>query len=214
MNLILLGAPGAGKGTQSKIISERYGAPQIATGDILRAEVKEGTELGKKAKEYMDRGDLVPDELVVTMVSGRLLDDDCGGGFILDGFPRNVAQAEALEKTLLGASKTIDRVVGINVERDVLVNRLSGRRVCSECGTVFHVDLNPPLTDGVCDKCSAKLYQRDDDKEETIIDRLRVYDEQTLPLVEFYKGRGCYVAIDGGGDMHDITRSIVKAIGR
>ncbi len=214
MNLILLGAPGAGKGTQSKIISDRYGAPQIATGDILRAEVKEGTELGAEAKEYMDRGDLVPDELVVSMVSKRLLEDDCRGGFILDGFPRNVPQAESLEKTLLGASKSIDRVVGINVDRDVLVKRLSGRRVCTECGAVYHVDMSSTLKEGECDKCSGALYQRDDDKEETIIERLKVYDDQTLPLVEFYKGRSSYVAIDGHGEVLDITRLIVKAIGQ
>ncbi len=214
MNLILLGPPGAGKGTQSKLLSERFNIPQISTGDILRENVRDNTPLGQKAKDYMDRGVLVPDELVVKMVSERLNENDCSLGFILDGFPRNIEQAMALEETLEQDAKRIDHVIGIEVETEELIKRLSGRRVCKRCGAAYHVTFNPPSKEGLCDSCSGELYQRDDDKEETIVERLRVYDEQTLPLVEFYKERGLFRKIDGAGGVEDITSLIVGVIGK
>lgn len=214
MNMILLGPPGAGKGTQSNIISERFSAPQISTGDILRQHVKDGTELGSEAKSYMDKGELVPDDLVVSMVSERIKNEDCDGGFILDGFPRNVPQAKALEAMLMVEGKGIDSVIGIEVPSEELLKRLSGRRVCSVCGAAFHVDFNKPSADGTCDKCGGALYQRDDDKEDTIVERLRVYEEQTLPLIEFYTARGIFTGIGGTGEMSEITGRIVSAIGR
>ncbi len=212
-NLILLGAPGAGKGTQSKNLTQRFGIPQISTGDILRKNVREKTELGMRAKDYMNKGALVPDELVVEMVAERLEESDCANGFILDGFPRNLKQAESLEKTLADLGKKIDAAVGIEVDRKELVRRLSGRRVCRDCGEAFHTIFNPPQNIGVCDSCGGELYQRDDDKEETIEARLKVYDEETLPLVEYYKTKGLYRGVDGIGSVDEITEAIVKAIG-
>lgn len=214
LNLVLLGPPGAGKGTQSKLLSERFNVPQISTGDILRENVRESTPLGDKAKDYMDRGALVPDELVVEMVSGRLKGADCSGGFILDGFPRNIEQARALEVTLARDGKKIDQVIGIEVEKAELIKRLAGRRVCKGCGAAYHVTFNPPSNGGICDSCKGELYQRDDDREETIAERLRVYDEQTLPLVEFYRERGLFRGIDGAGGVEDIKSLIVGAIGK
>jgi len=211
-NIILLGAPGAGKGTQSKNLSERFGIPQISTGDILRENVRNRTELGVKAKEYMDRGALVPDDVVVNMVTARLQDEDCSGGFILDGFPRNIAQAEALEATLAGLGRSIDHVIGIEVDNKELVRRLSGRRVCRECGASYHVIFNPPVNMGLCDKCDAEIYQRDDDSEATIEARLKVYEQETLPLVAFYKERGTYRPINGLGAVDQVTKAIVDVI--
>ncbi len=212
MNVIFMGPPGAGKGTQAKILSERFHIPQISTGDILRMNVREKTPLGLKAKDYMEKGALVPDELVVEMVADRLKSRDCAGGFILDGFPRNVAQAEALEKTLEEMGKKIDAVVGIEVEERELVRRLSGRRVCRNCGAVYHVIFNPPVNTDTCDKCGGELYQRDDDKEETIKARLKIYEEETRPVIEYYKERGLYRAVNGIGSVDSITENIVKAI--
>lgn len=212
MNLILLGAPGAGKGTQGKNLSERFEIPQISTGDILRENVRKKTELGLKAKEYMDKGALVPDEIVVNMVSGRLLMDDCAKGFILDGFPRNIAQAEVLENTLEKLGKQIDHVVGIEVDKKELVRRLSGRRVCRKCGASYHVIFNPPMNIGMCDSCGSEIYQRDDDKEETIEARLKVYDQETLPLVKFYNDRDLYRPVDGIGGVDQVTKAIVDVI--
>jgi adenylate kinase len=214
LNLILLGAPGAGKGTQAKLLSERFNVPQISTGDILRENVGHNTPLGKKAKKYMDRGVLVPDEVVVKMVSERLNKDDCANGFILDGFPRNTQQAQALEDTLKENGKKIDYVIGIEVEREELIRRLAGRRVCKSCGTAYHTIFKPPLIADVCEKCGGYLYQRDDDKEETIEKRLKVYDEQTLPLVEFFEQRGLFKSVDGMGSFTKITQLIVGAIGK
>lgn len=212
MNIILLGAPGAGKGTQGKNLSEKFRIPQISTGDILRANVRSKTELGLKAKEYMDKGVLVPDDVVVGMVSGRINEDDARGGFILDGFPRNIHQAEVLEKTLASLGKKIDAVIGIEVDRKELVRRLSGRRVCRKCGASFHVIFNPPVNIGMCDKCSSEIYQRDDDKEDTIEARLKVYEQETLPLVEYYSNKGLYRPVDGKGNVDQITGVIVGAI--
>lgn len=211
-NIILLGAPGAGKGTQSQYLSERFGIPQISTGDILRENVRNKTELGVKAKGYMDRGALVPDEIVVNMVSGRLNDDDCSEGFILDGFPRNIAQAEILETTLAGLGRAIDHVIGIEVDNKELVRRLSGRRVCRSCGALYHVMFNPPVNMGMCDKCDAEIYQREDDKEATIEARLKVYEQETLPLVGFYNDKGAYRAVDGLGAVDKVTKAIVDVI--
>ncbi|HHL40953.1 MAG TPA: adenylate kinase [Deltaproteobacteria bacterium] len=214
MNLIFLGAPGAGKGTQAQRIAEKYAIPQVSTGDILRRNVREGTELGRRAREYMDRGALVPDELVVAMVAERLGEPDCAQGFILDGFPRNISQAEALERTLGSLGRELDRVIGIEVDSEELVKRLSGRRVCRSCGASYHVVYNPSKAEGLCDRCGGETYQRDDDKEETIKARLAVYERETLPLVEYYRGKGLYRAVNGVGDVDAVTRAVVDAIGR
>ncbi|MCK4846634.1 MAG: adenylate kinase [Deltaproteobacteria bacterium] len=207
-----MGPPGAGKGTQSQLISEKFSIPQISTGDILRANVRDKTELGQEAKGYMDSGALVPDELVVSMVAGRLTEADCSKGCILDGFPRNVSQAGALEDTLAELNKSIDIVVGIEVEDAEVVRRLSGRRVCRECGATYHTSFNKPSNADTCDKCSGELYQRDDDKEETIEARLKVYRDETLPLVEYYKGKKLFKGVAGVGSVDDITGAIVSAI--
>ena len=211
--IILLGAPGAGKGTQSKALEKILEIPQISTGDILRANVKNNTELGLKAKDYMDRGALVPDELVVEMVVARLNANDCSEGFILDGFPRNVKQAGALEETLLELGKKLDVVIGIEVQTDELVRRLSGRRVCRGCGAVFHIIFNPPSNEGVCDGCGGELCQRDDDREETIKARLKVYDEETHPLIDYYNEKELYKAVRGVGTVEEISDLILKTIG-
>ncbi|MBI2400321.1 MAG: adenylate kinase [Deltaproteobacteria bacterium] len=212
MNIILLGAPGAGKGTQGNILSEKFRIPQISTGDILRANVRSKTQLGLKAKEYMDKGALVPDDIVVGMVVDRINEEDAKSGFILDGFPRNINQAEVLEKTLTSMGKSIGSVIGIEVDRKELVRRLSGRRVCRKCGASYHTIFNPPLNIGMCDKCGSEIYQRDDDKEETIEARLKVYEQETFPLVEYYSRKGLYRAVDGKGSVDQITMTIVGAI--
>lgn len=210
--LILLGAPGAGKGTQSKVLTEKYGIPQISTGDILRANVKEKTELGVKAKGFMDKGALVPDELVVEMVADRLSEDDCKSGFILDGFPRNIQQADELADTLRTLNKKIDAVIGIEVEEKELVRRLSGRRVCRKCGATYHTIFSPPQNIGSCDACNGELYQRDDDKEDTIQARLKVYNDETHPLIEYYQEKELYRSVPGIGSVDDITALVVEAI--
>ena len=184
MNLILLGGPGAGKGTQAKLIVEEYKIPQISTGDMLREAVKQGTELGKKAKEYMDKGELVPDEIVIGIVRDRLKQPDCEKGFILDGFPRTIAQAEALDKMLDEIGKKIDAVINIYVPEEEIVKRIVNRRTCKKCGAIYHLIYSPPKESNKCDKCGGELYQRDDDKEETVRERLRVYKQQTEPLIE------------------------------
>jgi adenylate kinase len=212
MNIILLGAPGAGKGTQGNILAEKFRIPQISTGDILRANVRNKTQLGLKAKEFMDKGALVPDDIVVSMVVDRINEEDARGGFILDGFPRNINQAEVLEKTLSSMRKSIGAVVGIEVDRKELVRRLSGRRVCRKCGASYHVIFNPPVNIGMCDKCGSEIYQRDDDKEDTIEARLKVYEQETFPLVDYYSRKGLYRGIDGKGSVDQITLTIVGAI--
>jgi adenylate kinase len=197
MKLILLGPPGAGKGTQAKMLSEKFAIPQISTGDILRAAVKEGTPMGQRAKEYMDAGSLVPDEVVVGIVRDRLQQADCNSGFILDGFPRTVAQADALQASLAQMGKELDRVISLNVEVEALVERLTGRRTCKECGRGYHVTFDPPRVAGVCDACGGSLFQRDDDREETIRKRLLVYADQTAPLISYYRGAGVLMELDG-----------------
>lgn len=213
MNLVLLGAPGAGKGTQSKILSEKLSIPQISTGDILRANVREGTELGRKAKSFMDSGGLVPDEVVVNMVADRLSEADCENGCLLDGFPRNIDQAKALEVTLEAKGKNIEHVIGIEVDKSELLGRLTGRRMCKDCGATYHVEFSPAKNDSKCDHCGGDLYQRDDDKEETIENRLKVYDDETHPLIEYYTNKSLYRSIAGVGDVTQITDKIIEAIG-
>jgi adenylate kinase len=212
MDLILLGPPGSGKGTQAQKIVERYQIPQISTGDILRAAVKEQTPLGKEAKAYMDQGKLVPDEVVVGIVRERLKAPDCKKGFILDGFPRTVPQAEALEATLRAMNRRIDHVVSIEVNNEELLKRLTGRRTCRGCGAMYHLVFDPPTKEGLCDRCGGELYQRADDKEETIRERLNVYEAQTAPLIAYYRDKGNLRTIDGVGAMEQIFQTIVKVI--
>ena len=197
MKLILLGPPGAGKGTQAKMLTEKFSIPQISTGDILRAAVKAGTPMGRKAKEFMDAGGLVPDEVVVGIVRDRLQEADCGKGFILDGFPRTVAQADALQTSLEEMGKGLDRVISLAVDAEALVERLTGRRTCKQCGRGYHVTFDPPRQAGVCDACGGALFQRDDDREETIRKRLQVYEDQTAPLISYYRQAGVLMELDG-----------------
>lgn len=202
--LILLGAPGAGKGTQAKRLIENFSIPQISTGDILRAALKNGTELGIKAKSYMDKGELVPDDVVIGIIKERLVEKDCANGFILDGFPRTVVQADALEETLKGLDQPIDKVVNIHVDESELLLRLTGRRICTNCGEVYHIKFNPPRDENRCDKCKSDLYQRDDDKEETILERLKVYSSTTSPLIDYYKKKSLLSTVEGVGSEEEI----------
>lgn len=197
MKLILLGPPGAGKGTQAKMLTEAFSIPQISTGDILRAAVKDGTAMGLKAKEYMDAGGLVPDEVVVGIVRDRLLEDDCDNGFILDGFPRTLPQADALQVCLQEMNKELDRVISLEVDAEALVERLTGRRTCKDCGRGYHLQFDPSIKEGLCDACGGQLFQRDDDQEETIRKRLQVYADQTSPLTRYYKEAGVLLELDG-----------------
>ncbi len=212
MDLIFLGPPGAGKGTQAKMLVERYGIPQVSTGDILRAAVAEGTDLGKKAKEYMEAGKLVPDEVVIGIIEERLKQSDCEKGFILDGFPRTVPQAEALDKVLEKMGRKIDHVLTLDVPEEELIRRLTGRRTCKKCGAMYHIIFNPPKVEGVCDKCGGELYQRPDDNEETVRSRLSVYEQQTSPLIDFYEKKGLVRKIDGRGEIKEIFDQIVKIL--
>jgi adenylate kinase len=212
MNLILLGGPGAGKGTQAKKLIEKYGIPQISTGDILRAAVKDGTELGKKAKGYMDKGKLVPDQLIIDIMEERLKQPDCQKGYMLDGFPRTVVQADALGNLLEKMASKIDHVVSVEVDKEELVRRLTGRRTCRECGAMYHIMFNPPKKEGVCDKCEGELYQRDDDNEATVRSRLDVYEKQTFPLIRYYKDKGLLRTIDGVGDINVIFDRITSIL--
>jgi adenylate kinase len=212
MRIIFLGPPGAGKGTQAKMLIDRYGIPQISTGDILRAAVKEGTPMGKKAKEYMDSGKLVPDEVVIGIMQDRLKESDCAKGFILDGFPRTVAQAEALEKMLKELNMPIDKVLALEVPDEVLIERLTGRRTCKSCGQMYHVKFDPPKNVDKCDKCNGELFQRDDDKEETIKNRLSVYHAQTAPLLDFYGKKGMVIKIDGTKTPDEIFKSLINVL--
>ena len=212
MNLILLGPPGSGKGTQAKLIVEKYGIPQISTGDMLREAVAKGTELGKEAKKYMDAGQLVPDEVVIGIVKERLQEPDCEKGFILDGFPRTIPQAEALDKILEELGKKIDAVINIQVPEEEVVKRIVNRRTCRKCGAVYHLIYNPPKEDNKCDKCGGELYQRDDDKEETVRQRYKVYKEQTEPLVEYYAKKGVLYNIDGTKSIEEVFNEIDKIL--
>jgi adenylate kinase len=213
MRLVLLGAPGAGKGTQAKKLIEKYGIPQISTGDLLRAAVSAGTQLGKEAKSYMDKGELVPDRVVLGMVEERLKQDDCKKGYILDGFPRNVAQAEALDKMLNDLGMSLDAALSVDVPFDDLMKRLTGRRTCKACGQMYNIYFNPPKKEGVCDKCGGELFQRDDDKEETIKKRLEVYNSQTSPLIDYYSKKGILKSVNGTGSIDEIFANICKVLG-
>jgi adenylate kinase len=213
MRLVLLGAPGAGKGTQAKILVEKYGIPQISTGDLLRAAVAAGTALGKEAKSYMDKGELVPDSVVLGMVEERLKQDDCKKGYILDGFPRNTKQAEALDKMLSSLNMSLTAALSVDVPFDDLMKRLTGRRTCKACGQMYNVYFNPPKKEGVCDKCGGELFQRDDDREETIKKRLEVYNAQTAPLIDYYGKKGILKSVAGTGSIDDIFKKVCGALG-
>ncbi|MGD6968872.1 adenylate kinase [Rossellomorea vietnamensis] len=213
MNIVLMGLPGAGKGTQAEMIVEKYGIPHISTGDMFRAAMKEETELGLKAKSFMDKGELVPDEVTIGIVRERLSREDCHKGFLLDGFPRTVAQADALETILTDLDKKIDYVINIQVDKEVLMERLTGRRICKKCGATYHLVFNPPSEEGVCDRCGGDLYQRADDNEETVQKRLDVNIKQTQPLLDFYQDKGYLVNIDGQRDIKEVFSDIDELIG-
>ena len=211
MKLIMLGAPGAGKGTQAKMIAKEYGIPHISTGDIFRANIKEGTELGKEAKTYMDAGQLVPDELTVKILLDRVAKDDCKNGYVLDGFPRTIPQAEVLDAALTELGDKIDFAIDVDVPDENIVRRMGGRRACVTCGATYHIEHVPPKTEGICDTCGSELILRDDDKPETVSNRLKVYHEQTQPLIDFYTKKGVLKSVDGTVDMMDVFAAI-KAI--
>ena len=213
MKIIMLGAPGAGKGTQAKQIAAKYEIPHISTGDIFRANISNGTELGKKAKTYMDQGLLVPDELVVDLVVDRVQQDDCKKGYILDGFPRTIPQAEALTEALKKLGEKVDFAINVEVPDENIVKRMSGRRACVSCGSTYHIVYNPTKVEGVCDKCGNELILREDDKPETVKKRLDVYHEQTQPLIEYYTNEGVLVEVDGTKDMKDVFSAIVDILG-
>ena len=213
MKIIMLGAPGAGKGTQAKRIAEKYGIPHISTGDIFRANIKEGTELGMKAKEFMDQGLLVPEQVTIGMLLDRIKKEDCVNGYVLDGFPRTIPQAESLTKALEEMGQKIDYAVDVDVPDENIVSRMSGRRACITCGATYHVQFAPPKAEGICDKCGAELVLRDDDKPETVQKRLTVYHEQTQPLIDYYRRAGVLVSVDGTQSMDQVFESIVKIFG-
>jgi adenylate kinase len=213
MRIVLLGPPGAGKGTQAKKIADRYGIVHISTGDLFRDNIKNKTPLGQKAKAYMDAGNLVPDELVIALVEDRIAKDDCRDGYLLDGFPRTVAQASALSEYNEKVGKPLDFALSIEVPEDKLVSRIVGRRVCPNCGASFHIKFNPPKKDGICDRCGEKLVQRKDDTEATVKNRLDVYNKETAPLIDFYRCKGILKAVDGDQDVDIVTADIFKALG-
>ena len=213
MKIIMLGAPGAGKGTQAIKIAEKYGIPHISTGDIFRANIKNGTELGRKAKEYMDKGALVPDELTCDLVVDRIHQDDCANGFVLDGFPRTIPQAEALDAALQKDNETMDFAIDIEVPDDNIVKRMGGRRACVNCGATYHVVSAPPKVEGVCDHCGGNLTIREDDKPETVQKRLTVYHDQTQPLIDYYRKAGILHSVDGTQSLDDVFSEIVKVLG-
>ena len=213
MNLVLMGLPGAGKGTQAEKIVENYNIPHISTGDMFRAAIKEGTELGLKAKSFMDKGELVPDSVTIGIVRERLSKDDCKKGFLLDGFPRTVAQAEALENMLSELERPIDFVINVDVDKDILMERLTGRRICKECGATYHLVFNPPAKEDTCDRCGGELYQRADDNAETVQNRLDVNLAQTKPLLSFYEGKGTLRTVNGQQDINVVFEDINKLLG-
>jgi adenylate kinase len=213
LRLVLLGAPGAGKGTQAMKLIEKYGIPQISTGDILRKAVADGTPLGKDAKVVMDRGELVPDNIVLGLVQARLKQQDCRKGFIFDGFPRNVAQAAVLDKMLSAMDSPLTSALSIEVDKNDLMKRMAGRRTCKVCGQLYNVYFSPPKKDGICDKCGGALFQRDDDREETIVKRLDVYDAQTSPLIDYYRNKGILKSIQGTGSIEEIFQRVSSALG-
>ena len=213
MKIIMLGAPGAGKGTQAKMIAEKYSIPHVSTGDIFRANIKNGTDLGKQAKEYMDAGKLVPDELTVKILLDRVAQDDCKNGYVLDGFPRTIPQAEVLEDALNKLGDKIDYAVNVDVPDENIVRRMSGRRACLKCGATYHIEHIPPKQEGICDTCGSELVLRDDDKPETVLNRLKVYHDQTQPLIDFYTERNVLKTVDGTKDMKDVFADIISILG-
>ena len=213
MKIIMLGAPGAGKGTQAKMIAAKYGIPHISTGDIFRANIKNGTELGAKAKQYMDKGELVPDELVVDLVIDRFKEDDCKNGYVLDGFPRTIPQAEALDKALTAIGENVDYAINVEVPDENIINRMGGRRACVGCGATYHIVYSPTKVEGKCDTCGGDLIIRDDDKPETVKNRLSVYHEQTQPLIDYYTKKGIIKEVDGTVDMNDVFKAITDILG-
>ena len=208
MNLMVFGAPGAGKGTQAKFLVEKYGIPQISTGDMLRAAIVEKTAMGLEAKRYMDAGELVPDSTIIGIIEERLAKEDCQKGFILDGFPRTLAQAEALDELLEKQGKKIDKVLSFEVPNELIIKRIAGRRVCPKCGASYHVEFNPPKAEGICDACGSELIIRKDDNEETVKNRLSNYHSQTAPLVDFYKNKGVFAQIDGSQKLEKVTQDM------
>ena len=213
MKIIMLGAPGAGKGTQAKMIAEKYSVPHISTGDIFRANIKNQTELGMEAKKYMDEGKLVPDELTVRILLDRVAKVDCANGYVLDGFPRTIPQAEVLNDALEKAGDKIDYAIDVDVPDENIVRRMSGRRACVTCGATYHIVHVPPKQEGICDKCGSELILRDDDKPETVLNRLKVYHEQTQPLIDYYTAKGILKTVDGTKDMNDVFGDIVAILG-
>ncbi|MBQ0042372.1 MAG: adenylate kinase [Lachnospiraceae bacterium] len=213
MKIIMLGAPGAGKGTQAKMIADKYKVPHISTGDIFRANIKNGTELGMEAKKYMDAGQLVPDELTVKILLDRVANPDCENGYVLDGFPRTIPQAEVLDKALTEKGEAIDYAIDVDVPDENIINRMSGRRACLACGATYHIVHIPPKTEGVCDRCGQALVLRDDDKPETVKKRLDVYHAQTQPLIDFYTAKGILKSVNGTVPMEEVFESIVKILG-
>ncbi|NLK87349.1 MAG: adenylate kinase [Clostridiaceae bacterium] len=213
MRLMIIGAPGAGKGTQAAILSKKLGIPHISTGDIFRINIKNETPLGQLAKQYIDNGALVPDEVTIGIVKGRLTEPDCGNGFILDGFPRTIPQAESLDSMLREMDQKLDKVLNIVVDDDVIIRRLTGRRVCPECNAIYHISTSEKAREGVCESCSAKLIQREDDREETVINRLKTYHIQTEPLISYYKGKGILSEVHGQCLVEDTTAEVNKELG-
>lgn len=214
MKIIMLGAPGAGKGTQARMIAAKYQIPHISTGDIFRANIKNGTELGMEAKKYMDQGQLVPDELTVKILLDRVAQPDCSEGYVLDGFPRTIPQAEVLDNALDKLGDSIDFAIDVDVPDENIVRRMSGRRACLSCGATYHIEHIPPKQEGVCDACGQPLVLRDDDKPETVLKRLKVYHEQTQPLIDFYTKKGVLRSVDGTVDMNDVFEAIVNVLER
>jgi adenylate kinase len=214
MRIILMGPPGAGKGTQAELLIEKLQVPHISTGDMFRRAITEGTQLGKKAKEFMDKGELVPDNVTIGIVKERLMDEDCQKGYMLDGFPRTVPQAEALDTLLAELGQKLDAVVYITVPEKELIKRITGRRVCKNCGATYHINFSPSQKENICDKCGGEVYQRDDDKLETVENRLKVYWKNTEPLINYYKDKGILKEIDGNKDMNKVFSEIGRALGR
>ncbi len=212
MKIIMLGAPGAGKGTQAKMIAEKYGVPHVSTGDIFRSNIKGGTELGKLAKSYMDQGQLVPDDVTIKLLLDRISQEDCANGYILDGFPRTIPQAESLTKALDDRREMIDYAIDVDVPDEAIVNRMSGRRACVGCGATYHIVYNAPKFENICDVCGEKLILRDDDKPETVQKRLSVYHEQTQPLIDYYNNEGILVSVDGTKDLNEVFADIVTML--
>jgi adenylate kinase len=212
LRVVFFGPPGAGKGTQARLLEQKFGACQVSTGEILRRAAREQCALGKQAADYLDRGDLVPDQVMVKLVAERLRDPDCRSGFILDGFPRTLAQADELEQMLDGTGLALKSALCLQASNEVIIKRLSGRRTCKRCGSLHHLDFNPPARPGICDRCGGELYQREDDREEMIAARLRVYENQTAPLKEYYRKRGLLKEIDGMGSVEEVGKRVLRAV--